>query len=253
LDTGHLTESSDRSTFEDVVRGDVDDDGLIERAKDLVLVIEDDPDVTELLRHALGMAGMSTAMARNAVDGVRAATRLRPDAVLLDLDLPDADGLDVLPELRTIAPVIVLTGRKTEEAIVRGLRQGADDYVTKPFSPRVLVARIEVAVRRGRSEVRERIVAGPLAIDVGTRLATLDGVALDLTRRELDLLAHLAQRPGVVVSRDDLLRAVWQSSAEWQTASTVTEHVRRVRMKLGDPRWIESARGVGYRFTIPES
>ena len=98
---------------------------------------------------------------------------------------------------------------------------------------------------------QRRIESGPLVIDLDRREVTLDGRTIDLTRLELDLLAHLAERPGMVVGREDLLHAVWQSSAEWQTAATVTEHVRRVRLKLGDPRWIESVRGVGYRFDGP--
>jgi DNA-binding response OmpR family regulator len=217
-----------------------------------VLVIEDDPDIAELLRQTLTMAGMSTAIAVNAADGMSAAGRLKPDVVLLDLDLPDADGLDVLPRLRPIAPVIVLTGRHGEDSIVSGLEQGADDYITKPFSPRVLVARIDVATRRSRGETRSVIEQGALKIDLDRRAAALDGDPLELTRRELDVLAHLAERRGLVVSREDLLNAVWQSSAEWQVPSTVTEHVRRIRLKLGDPRWIENVRGVGYRFVVPQ-
>ena len=216
-----------------------------------ILVIEDDADIAELLRRTLTMAGMTAAVAVSAADGMSAAQRLKPDAVLLDLDLPDADGLDVLPNLRSIAPVIVLTGRRTEDSIVTGLERGAEDYVTKPFSPRVLIARLEVALRRVRGESRSRIEEGPLSIDLDRRSVTLDGDTVDLTRRELDVLAHLAERRGLVVSREDLLNAVWRSSADWQTASTVTEHVRRIRLKLGDPRWIENVRGIGYRFIVP--
>jgi DNA-binding response OmpR family regulator len=194
---------------------------------------------------------MTPTLTSTGAEGTDRASQLRPDAILLDLDLPDADGLDLLENLRSIAPVIVLTGRRTEESIVRGLERGAEDYVTKPFSPKVLAARIEVAVRRSRHETRGTIVAGGLTIDVDRRAATLHGAALDLTRRELDLLAYLAERLGVVISRDEILTAVWKSSAEWQTPSTVTEHVRRLRVKLEDPRWLESVRGVGYRFAVP--
>ena len=218
-----------------------------------ILVVEDDHDTAELLRQALTRAGWECVVAETGADGVATASRIRPDVVLLDLDLPDGDGLDLLPVVRTIAPVIVLTGRRADESVVTGLERGAEDYVTKPFSPRVLIARIEVALRRDRTEPNARIQVGPLVIDLERREASLDGVELELTRRELDLLAHLAARPGVVVGRDELLHGVWQSSAEWQTAATVTEHVRRVRLKLGDPRWIESLRGIGYRFNGPPS
>jgi len=218
-----------------------------------VLVIEDDEDMAALLRRALDAAGFESTHAGTGRDGVEMAARAQPSVVLLDLDLPDADGLDLLPELTPIAPVIVLTGRRTEDAIVTGLGLGAEDYVTKPFSPRVLVARIEVAARRRQPGVPAptRVQRGGLLLDLTARTATLDGVPIELTRRELDLLAHLAARPGTVVSREDLLAAVWQSSAEWQGAATVTEHVRRIRIKLGDPGWIESVRGVGYRFAVP--
>jgi DNA-binding response OmpR family regulator len=218
-----------------------------------ILVVEDDRDTAELLRRALTRTGWTCVVAETGADGVATASRIRPDVVLLDLDLPDADGLDLLPVVSTIAPVIVLTGRRADASVVTGLERGAEDYVTKPFSPRVLIARIEVALRRDRTDTGNRIEIGPLGIDLERREAWLDGVALELTRRELDLLAHLAERRGVVVGRDELLEAVWQSSAEWQTSATVTEHVRRVRLKLGDPRWIESLRGVGYRFNGPPS
>jgi two-component system phosphate regulon response regulator PhoB len=216
-----------------------------------VLVIEDDDDMAELLRRALTGAGFECTRAATGREGLDTAPRMMPDVMLLDLDLPDADGLDLLPVLKEIAPVIVLTGRRTEEAIVTGLGLGAEDYVTKPFSPRVLLARIEVAARRRRDGEPTRIQRGGLLLDLSARTATLDGVSVELTRRELDLLAHLAERPGAVVSREDLLTAVWQSSAEWQGAATVTEHVRRIRLKLGNPGWIESVRGVGYRFAVP--
>jgi len=216
-----------------------------------VLVIEDDADTAELLMATLTAAGITCSVEATGAGGTAAAQRDRPELVLLDLDLPDGDGLDLVPVLRAFAPVIVLTGRRSEESVVTGLERGAEDYVTKPFSLRVLVARIEAVIRRQRGETHGRVDAGPLAIDLDRRTATLRDAPLDLTRLEFDLLVHLAERPGIVVPRDDLLHAVWQSSAEWQATATVTEHVRRVRLKLGDPRWIDSVRGVGYRFDGP--
>jgi DNA-binding response OmpR family regulator len=218
-----------------------------------VVAIEDDTDVAEVIRTTLRRAGMAAEVVSSGAAGSAAASARRPDVVLLDLDLPDIDGLEMIPELAAIAPVIVLTGSRSEDAIVNGLERGADDYITKPFSPRVLVARIEVAARRPRPEETTRIEHGPLVVDVEGRAVTLAGRALDLTRREHDLLVHLALRPGVVVSREDLLGAVWHSSAEWQGPATVTEHVRRLRLKLGDDRWIANVRGVGYRFEGPPS
>jgi DNA-binding response OmpR family regulator len=217
-----------------------------------VLVIEDDGDVVDLVRRSLERADIACIVAGTGADGVAAARRGHPDAILLDLDLPDVDGLELISSLRDVAPVIVLTGRSSEDTIVTSLERGAEDYVTKPFSTRVLVARIEVALRRSGREQGGVLERGPLTIDVERRQASIAGRPLDLTRRELDLLAHLAEHPGEVIARDDLLAAVWRSSTEWQTSATVTEHVRRIRVKLGDPRWIESVRGVGYRFTVPE-
>jgi two-component system phosphate regulon response regulator PhoB len=214
-----------------------------------VLAIEDDVDVAEVVRRSLHSAGIACATAPNGAEGIISAQRMRPDVILLDLDLPDADGIDLLPRLCDLAPVIVLTGRRGEESMVHLLARGAEDYVTKPFSPRVLVARIEVAARRDRGPAMTRLVHGPLVIDVEGRHATVGDVPLELTRLELDLLIHLAKHPGIVVSRDDLLEAVWHSSSAWQTSATVTEHVRRLRLKLGDAAWIENVRGVGYRFT----
>jgi DNA-binding response OmpR family regulator len=218
-----------------------------------VLAIEDDIDVADVVRRSLHRAGIACATAPNGAEGIATAERMRPDVILLDLDLPDGNGMDLLPRLRDVAPVIVLAGLQGEESEVDLLAHGAEDYVTKPFSPRVLVARIEVAARRDRGPATTRLVHGRLVLDVERRRATLGDVVLDLTRLELDLLVHLAQHSGVVVSRDDLLAAVWKSSSAWQTSATVTEHVRRLRLKLGDPAWIESVRGVGYRFTPPRS
>ena len=214
-----------------------------------VLAIEDDRDMASLLVRALRGAGMDVTVAPTGADGLDAAPRQQPDAILLDLDLPDVDGLDLIETLAPIAPVIVLSGRREDESVVTGLERGADDYVTKPFSPRQLVARIEAATRR-RTGTRV-IERGGLRIDVEARAVTLHEQPLDLTRRELDLLVHLAERAGRVASREEILAAVWNSSAEWQTVATVTEHVRRLRNKLGDPAWVESVRGVGYRLAVP--
>jgi DNA-binding response OmpR family regulator len=216
-----------------------------------ILVIEDDAVMASIVRRVLAMADMTSTLAATGREGLATAARIRPDAILLDLDLPDANGLDLIPDLRAVAPVIVLTARATDDTVVRALDRGADDFVNKPFSPRVLIARIRAAIRRSSGTRHGHIECGPLDIDLDRRCVSLAGRPLDLTRRELDLLAHLAQHEGAVVTREELLSAVWQSTSEWQAPSTVTEHVRRVRIKLGDPRWIESVRGIGYRFTVP--
>ena len=217
-----------------------------------VLVIEDDANIWHVVELALTGAGMAVTHAATGADGVAAISETAADVILLDLDLPDARGVDLLPSLTEQAPVIILTGHDAEETIVRAFELGADDYVTKPFSARVLVARVEAAARRTVRRSAAVIQHDGLAIDPVHRRATIDGVPVDLTRRELDVLAYLAARPGAVVTRDELLAEVWCSSAEWQSPATVTEHVRRIRSKLGDDRWIANVRGIGYRFEVPE-
>ena len=220
----------------------------------VVLVIDDDPDIRSALRDVLGDNGF---LVTEAGTGERARQLLAqhdPDVILLDLNLPDVSGLDVLIELtRTRStPVIVLSGRTGEADRVVGLDLGADDYITKPFSARELVARVKAAIRR-----RRRIDDGSvldfedLVIDEHTHDVTVDGRLVELTAKEFELLSFLAHSPRYVYSRSQLLEHVWGSADRWQDDNTVAEHVHRIRRKL-DPddrsRWIQTVRGVGYRF-----
>jgi DNA-binding response OmpR family regulator len=224
-----------------------------------VLVAEDDVDLQGFLRETLEAEGMLVQTAADGAGTLLAVGADPPDIVLLDLDLPDLDGLDVLSAVRRRGelPVIVLTGRRLEQDRVAGLERGADDYVLKPFSARELIARIRT-VRR-RSDHATAVAAATdvlthegLVIDRGAREVTVDGRRVDLTKREFDLLAFLATHPRRVFSRQELLSEVWGSSEDWQVPATVTEHVRRVRLKLEtdptNPKWIHNVRGVGYRF-----
>jgi DNA-binding response OmpR family regulator len=223
-----------------------------------VLVAEDDPDLLTFLRDALEAEGMTVQTAADGASTLLAVGAEPPDIVLLDLDLPDLDGLDVLSAVRRRGdlPVIVLTGRRMEEDRVTGLERGADDYVVKPFSARELAARIRTVLRRTEHPTEqsgtELIVHEELVIDRTAREVTIDGRRVELTKREFDLLAFLAAHPRRVFSRQELLNEVWGSSEDWQVPATVTEHVRRVRLKLendpSNPRWIHNVRGVGYRF-----
>lgn len=193
-----------------------------------------------------------------ACDGETAldAIAARPPAiVLLDVEMPGMSGLEVLAELRRRSrlPVIVLTARSDEKDRVEGLELGADDYVVKPFSVRELAARIRSVLRRSQDEpTPPTLDFGRLVVRVAEPKVLLDDSPVDLTRKEFDLLAHLASAPRRVFSREELLREVWASSAEWQDPTTVTEHVRRIRLKLQKhaegPHWIVAVRGVGYRF-----
>ena len=221
-----------------------------------ILLVDDDPTVRTVVAGYLERAGMRV----DAVgDGRAAATHLEEhtyDLAVLDVMLPGMDGLSLLRRLRDAGddtPVILLTARGEEVDRVGGIESGADDYVVKPFSPRELVARARMVLRRAAPPVaREPLTFGELVIDPGRRRVTVAGEEVELTRLEFDLLHFLASDPGQVHSRADLLRHVWDSSPEWQDPSTVTVHVRRLRTKLEptpeSPRWVVTARGAGYRF-----
>lgn len=221
----------------------------------IVLVVDDDADIRAALRDLLGDAGYLVVESATGARAVELCDLHQPDVVLLDLGLPDVSGLDVLTELtETVGvPVIVLSGRSGEADRVVGLDLGADDYISKPFSSRELVARVNAAVRRRHGTApRGVITAGGLVINQNTRDVSVDGRAVTLTPKEFDLLTFLASSPRRVYSRAQLLRHVWESSDHWQDDNTVAEHIYRIRRKL-DPdnrsRCIETVRGVGYRFT----
>ncbi|WP_413755364.1 response regulator transcription factor [Streptomyces sp. MMBL 11-3] len=223
-----------------------------------LLIVEDDPTIRTPLLRALRERGHAVAAAHTAMGGLQTALDERPDLVVLDLGLPDLDGIELLRMLRAVSPVpvIIATARDDEAEIVRGLDAGADDYVVKPFTAAQLEARIRAVLRRGAG-AREPVgatVVGDLRIDPGTREATLAGAVLDLTPREFDLLHHLASRAGQVVTKRELLTEVWQvpyGSAD----KTVDVHLSWLRRKLGesaqDPRYLHTVRGVGVRLSAP--
>ncbi|MFI9722716.1 response regulator [Streptomyces sp. NPDC052396] len=222
-----------------------------------VLVVDDDPTVSEVVAGYLGRAGFAVERAADGPAALRLAATARPDLVLLDLMLPGMDGLEVCRSLRADGPVpvIMLTARGDEEDRILGLEVGADDYVTKPFSPRELVLRAEAVLRRARARSAAPAPAPPLraaglVLDPVARLATRCGGELALTVREFDLLTHLMRHPGRAFGREQLMREVW--GWEFGDLSTVTVHVRRLRAKIEDdparPRLIQTVWGVGYRF-----
>jgi len=220
---------------------------------DLVMVIEDEKEIRDLVRYNLERAGFRVSAANDGEEGLRALFASRPDAVVLDLMLPGRSGLEVLRELRgepttRDLPVVVLTARGAEMDKLLGFEHGADDYLTKPFSPRELIARLQALLRRSRPERSEPALdVGALHIDLLAREARYRGRALTLTPREFDLLAFLARHPGRVVSREELLRKVWGYDYLGETR-TVDVHVRRLRRKLGDrERVVETVTGAGYK------
>ncbi|MFE4928570.1 MULTISPECIES: response regulator transcription factor [unclassified Streptomyces] len=227
-----------------------------------MLVVDDDPTVAEVVTGYLERAGFSVDRAADGPQALRLAAARPPALVVLDLMLPGMDGLEVCRRLRAAAPVpvIMLTARGDEDDRILGLEIGADDYVTKPFSPRELVLRVESVLRRhGGDQGRVTSVAEPglrragITLDPAGRRATKDGRPLALTLREFDLLAHLMRRPGLAIGRETLMHDVW--GWEFGDLSTVTVHVRRLRGKIEDdparPRLIRTVWGVGYRFDVP--
>ena len=208
------------------------------------LVVEDDHSVSEPLISGLERNGIETthvAYATQVVGALRGA-----DVVILDLGLPDGEGLDVLREIRAISdvPVIIATARGEETDRIIGLELGADDYVVKPFSVRELAARIRAIARRRRTE--PEVSSGSLVVDKNTRRVTFGDRAIDLTAKEFDLLAVLAEEPGKVYSRQELYTRVWDPV--WVgTGKTLDVHIGSLRRKLDDPELIETVRGVGYR------
>lgn len=222
-----------------------------------VLVVDDEPRVREVVASYLTRDGFEVQEAGDGARARRLVEDFKPDLVVLDVMFPGVSGMDLLAELRAAdppTPVILLTARSEEEDRVAGLELGADDYVTKPFSPRELVARVRSVLRRARPPESSSgpILHGPMRIDPAARTVHLQDRPVDLTAREFDLLAYLAGRAGQVFSRADLLDRVWESSPEWQDPATVTVHIRRLRQKLepdpANPRWLKTVWGVGYRF-----
>ncbi len=225
-----------------------------------VLVVEDDQFVRSALIRHLSEASHTVRSVGTALEALREVAHFRFDVVILDLGLPDLDGGEALKMLRSITdvPVIIATARDDESEIVRLLNDGADDYLTKPFSVEHLSARMAAVLRRARAAGEQapppRVIrVGGLAIDPLRRSAELDGAQLDLTRREFDLLTFLAGRPGVVVARKELLAEVWQQS--YGDDQTIDVHLSWLRRKLGEtaarPRYLHTLRGVGVKLQPP--
>jgi two-component system, OmpR family, phosphate regulon response regulator PhoB len=220
-----------------------------------VLVVDDEPTVREVVASYLVRDGYEVCELDRGDAVMETIERFRPDLVVLDVMLPGASGLELLRDVGPDRiPVILLTARVEEPDRVLGLELGADDYVTKPFSPRELVARVRTVLRRSVpiATETEQLHFDTLSIDSRSRDVSIDGRAVSLTAKEFDLLAFLARSPRQVFSRSQLLHAVWDSSPEYQDPATVTVHVRRLRNKIEvdpeNPRWISTVWGVGYRF-----
>ncbi len=224
-----------------------------------ILVVDDEPDIVALVVYHLAKAGYRVSSASTGPDALVLAKKDRPALVVLDLMLPGMSGFDVLKALRADAgtaslAVLMLTARKDEPDRIKGLELGADDYLTKPFSPQELVLRVGAILRRAvASEPADVMEIGPIRIDRSAHRVTVKGHEVELTPTEFKLLLTLAERRGRVQARAHLLETVWESAPDIQTR-TVDMHVQRLRTKLhpaGD--LIETVRGFGYRLQVPES
>lgn len=222
-----------------------------------VLLVEDDQSVADGLLDGLSGGTFETRHVSTGAAALEALSEFSPEIVLLDLGLPDIDGTEVCRKMRTVSavPIIVVSARDEEIDRVVALEIGADDYVVKPFGMRELIARIRAVVRRtGSSEneapiVNERVF-GSLIIDVRTQKVSLAGEDIHVTAKEFELLEYLSSDPGAVFKRSDILHDVWDTN--WYgTSKTLDAHIAAIRKKLGNAAWIESVRGVGFRFGQP--
>jgi len=221
-------------------------------------LVEDDGGIRSAITRALTDLGHAVTTSDRGMPGLESAVDNQPDVVLLDLGLPDVDGLQVLAMLRAVSdvPVIIITARDDDADMVKALDGGADDYVVKPFGIEQLDARLRAVLRRSGSTFPEGpLVVGGLTIDPRTRQVTLNELPIDLSRKEFDLLLALAQRPGEVVTKRELLSDVWRQTYGGGDR-TVDVHLSWLRRKLGetaaDPRYLHSVRGVGVRLAAPD-
>jgi two-component system response regulator PrrA len=217
-------------------------------------VVDDDPDVLASLERGLRLSGFDVTTAVDGAEALRSATETRPDAIVLDINMPILDGVSVVTALRAMdndVPVCVLSARSSVDDRVAGLEAGADDYLVKPFVLAELVARVKALLRRRGATATfssETIAVGPLEVDIPGRRARVNGVDVDLTKREFDLLAVLAENAGVVLSRQRLLELVWGYDFDVDTnvADVFISYLRRKLERDGLPRVIHTVRGIGY-------
>ena len=221
--------------------------------KEKIIIVDDEADILTLLEYNLEKAGFKVISANDGPDAVEITKREKPDIIILDIMLPSMEGTEVCKILKSgdatrHIPIIMLTAKGEEVDRIVGFELGADDYITKPFSPRELILRVKAVLKRGQEQEAKIINAGPITIDVERSLATADGKLLKLTAIEFKLLLELAKSDGKVLSRDTLLDRAWGTEV-YITDRTVDTHIRRLREKLGKTsKYIETVRGFGYRF-----
>ena len=220
-----------------------------------ILVVDDEVDILDLLKYNLEKEGYQVEVADNGIKGVEVAQSFVPDLILLDIMMPGQDGVETCRQLREVKSlantfILFLTARVEEYSEIAAFDSGADDYLTKPIKPRALMSRINAIFRRSKKEVDEdeKITAGDLVIDRRSYVVSQDGKEFTLPKKEFELLFFLAQHPGKVFSRDDLLVNIWGTDV-FVLARTVDVHIRKVREKIGDG-YISTIKGVGYKFEL---
>jgi DNA-binding response OmpR family regulator len=227
-----------------------------------IFVVEDDNDIARLVRHHLEAAGYRVRGYSSTVSVLADALKERPALLLLDIMVPGGDGIELCRQIRQSGqalsgtPIVFLTARTSEADRIRGLEIGADDYITKPFSPRELVARVKAVLRRCEAPLSPAVIqAGELEIDTTAMVLTVRGMAITATATEFRLLHFLAQHPGRVFTRDQILDAVWKETA-FVSPRSVDVYVRKLRSKIEvdpeQPRYLRTVRGAGYRFETPK-
>tara|TARA_Y100000741_G_scaffold357609_1_gene335688 strand:+ start:380 stop:1066 length:687 start_codon:yes stop_codon:yes gene_type:complete len=224
-----------------------------------ILVIEDDQRIRELVCKHLADEGHAVSSEANGLDGLQAVTSDAPEMIVLDLGLPDLDGLDLIKMIRSVAeiPVLILTAREDEQTVLTAFDGGADDYVVKPVSGPQLSARVSALLRRSARQKTEILKINELEIHLGPRQVFLEDKELELTAKEFDVLAYLAARPGTVVPKEELHAAVWKSPVGTE-GRTIDVHISTLRKKLGEKpddksRYLHTVIGVGVRLQDPES
>lgn len=228
---------------------------MMQELPEKILIVDDEPDIIEFINYNLKSKGYLTETAVNGVDAIRKARTFQPDLILLDMMMPEKDGLQTLRELRVMpdfekTPVIFLTALRDEKSEITGLQTGADDYITKPIKPELLATRVSAVLRRMKKdrETEERIVLGDLEINKTKFTVTYKGTEIVLAKKEFELLSLLASKPGRVFLRNEILQRVWGSEVIVGDR-TIDVHIRKIRQKSGVDL-ITTVKGVGYKFEM---
>lgn len=228
---------------------------MMQELPEKILIVDDEPDIIEFINYNLKSKGYLTETAVNGVDAIRKARTFQPDLILLDMMMPEKDGLQTLRELRVMpdfekTPVIFLTALRDEKSEITGLQTGADDYITKPIKPELLATRVSAVLRRMKKdrETEERMVLGDLEINKTKFTVTYKGTEIVLAKKEFELLSLLASKPGRVFLRNEILQRVWGSEVIVGDR-TIDVHIRKIRQKSGVDL-ITTVKGVGYKFEM---